>query len=251
MATPAPIEASGATGLSDSAKRVPVEAVPELRWTADYDQKKLEAKHEPAVVDATLPLVKKAMAAEPRVTADFLNALPDGARPHGLEHRIKSPGSIADKIDRKSDTVPVSVTAGKMNDVVRYTSVVPTNKDLIPSAKLIVENMTAEGWQITQAQHSYVPDSPYKGIHCTMKSEEFGVSVELQFHTEKSQAIKDETHGLYEFARDPRTPAVDKNTADAQLRKASEAIAHPDDLETFRTLGGVDVERIVYTANRK
>ena len=84
-----------------------------------------------------------------------------------------------------------------------------------------------------------------------MRSDELDVSIELQFHTEKSQAVKDASHGLYEIFRDPETSVAMKTASDAELRRVSAAIEHPVGIDKFVTLGGVDVKRLEYSADRK
>ncbi len=76
------------------------------------------------------------------------------------------------------------------------------------------------------------------------------MSVELQFHTEKSQAVKDQTHALYEFFRHPDTSPSDKTLTDAKLRIFSAVIDTPDNVDDFHTLAGVDVKHIIYAAQR-
>jgi len=225
--------------------------IPELKWEKNYDLDKLRSSHPEVIVELTLPAIEKVRTVEPKATADFLSALPETARPHGLEHRVKSPDSLASKVERKIDVPPSPKAVAQMNDLVRYTSVVPNNTDLIPSVRSVVQGMKGEGWTVVTAQHSYVDNNPYKGIHCTMRSEDLDVSVELQFHTEKSQAIKDDTHELYELFRDPRTSAFEKANADAELREKSADIDHPSGIDDFVALDGVDVNRLEYRSDRK
>lgn len=59
---------------------------------------------------------------EAEMTSDVLEALPDGARMHGLAFRMKSPESLARKLYAKLEADPfadLDETAGRIADVVR------------------------------------------------------------------------------------------------------------------------------------
>lgn len=224
--------------------------IPPVIWEEKFEVKTLRADYSPEVVDATLPLIDRARAVEPAVTADFLSSLPEDARSHGLEYRIKSPDSLASKFDRKSPEVDGGLSSIAMTDVLRYTAVVGTHEDLISATQSMVTDLSHNGWVVTSAQHSYVMDSPYKGIHCIVHSDNLDVSVELQFHTEQSQAVKTDTHPIYEVARDPRASPANRAQADAFLRRASDDISMPTGLDHFKQLGGVKIRTIVYSPDR-
>ncbi len=108
----------------------------------------------------------------------------------------------------------------------------------------------ANGWVVSSAQHSYVPNNAYKGIHCIVHSDRLDASFELQFHTEASIAVKDATHRTYEMARDIHAPMGDRLRADAWLRQQSSVLSDPPGVGSFTDLGGVDVRRIEYLAKR-
>ncbi len=225
-------------------------SVPPIVWENDFDPESLRADFPPEVAQATLPMIERARAVEPEVTADFLAALPENARPHGLEYRIKSPESLATKIDRKLAHLPPGVSAPPMNDVMRYTAVIGDESDLIPAATSIVDRVGERGWVVTSAQHSYVDGNPYKGIHCIVRSDELDMSVELQFHTDASIDVKERTHGAYEISRDPTRPPAERLAADTWLREQSAVLTDPPGLDAFDQLGGAEVRRITYAPDR-
>lgn len=242
--------AAGPLAPGPSTPSTPARSVPPIFWEKDFDPQTLRATYPPEVARATLPMIERARAVEPEVTADFLAALPDNARPHGLEYRIKSPESLASKIDRKLAHLAPGSSAPPMSDVLRYTVVIGADKDLIPSATSIADRLSSDGWVVTSAQHSYVDGNRYKGIHCIVRSDELGISVELQFHTEASIGVKERTHGAYEVSRDPSAPMAERLLAGAWLRDQSATLPDPPGIESFDRLGGVGVRQIVYTTDR-
>lgn len=237
-------------GPPASGSSSPSRSVPPIVWERDFDPDTLRAERPPQVARVTLPMIERARSVEPEVTADFLAALPDNARPHGLEYRIKSPDSLASKIDRTAEKGSQLTSAPVMTDVLRYTAVVSSDTELLPLARSTVDHLGQNDWVVMSAQHSYVPDSPYKGVHCLVRSDELDTTVELQFHTEQSQEIKTYTHPAYEVARDPRKPTDVRARADAWLREISVDIPEPPGIENFTTLGDVEVRRIVYPRDR-
>ncbi|MGB3684753.1 MAG: RelA/SpoT domain-containing protein [Ornithinimicrobium sp.] len=206
----------------------------------------------PAQIHAAVePIINKAIAAEPAVTQDFLTALSEGARAHGLEHRIKSPDSLASKISRKSEDLDSGELNTGMDDVLRYSSVTSASDDLITKAEQTVASLQSNGWTVSRAQHTYVDDNPYKGIHCILRSDELDLSIEVQFHSELSQRTKDETHRSYEISRDPTVSDERRLAADTRSREASSIILDPLGLGSFNRLGGVPVEVVAYPRLRK
>lgn len=246
--SPDPLHASAGPRVANASS--PSHSIPPVSWEKDFDAERLLAEFPPEVAQAALPMIERARTVEPKVTADFLAALPENARPNGLEHRIKSPDSLASKIDRRGVTASPYAASASMTDVLRYTGVVDSDTTLLAMASSVVSELEVNGWKVTSAQHSYVPDSPYKGLHCLVRSEDLDVTMELQFHTEQSQTIKTLTHSAYEVVRDPRVPDTERFAADRYLRETSEQILEPPGIEDFNYLGDVEVRKIVYPRKR-
>ncbi len=97
--------------------------VPPLKWHSEAQPTpdQLAEQYDDKVRDATVAAVRRYEQDEPRVTAEFVDAIPEGARPHGLEYRMKSPESLARKIADKADTkgIEPAQAAQSLNDVVR------------------------------------------------------------------------------------------------------------------------------------
>ncbi len=138
-----------------------------------------------------------------------------GCRLEGLDHRLKTLASLsrklADKVRRRTNpgdpAADTALEASKMNDVLRYTMIVPVGTYGQVDAKLREEivKLTHEvkgywnAWSDPNAK-------AYKGVNMT-----FGTSAgqlfELQLHTEASFATKQAIHAEYEEWRAAETTA--------------------------------------------
>lgn len=223
-----------------------------MDWSTDpaNDPAQLYADHPPAVAGAAVNTLREAREREQAMTTDMLAAIPTEVRPHGLAFRMKSPASLARKINTKmlEKQTPPDDTADRLTDLVRYTAVTESADRLTSTARHTIRSLTKTGWTMIEAEHSYVPGNPYKGVHVLMHSPT-GQTAELQFHTEQTQALKDRHHADFEIARDDD---VSEQQRDAAYRRMVAAWAQVDEPPTLpRTLGGVPVQTKDYTRNDK
>ncbi|GAA4660318.1 hypothetical protein GCM10025779_28600 [Arthrobacter cryoconiti] len=185
---------------------------------------------------------------EPAITSAVMSAVPAGAKAHGLEFRVKSPSSLARKIhDRvklaarsEHPKTPAEVAAG-MTDIVRYTIEARDHDALVPTAKASIRKLTSQGFEVVEAEHSYVDGSGYKGLHLLVRSPT-GRTFELQFHSARSQQVKDDVHLVYEDARrlDPGDPG--RPILEAKMKSMSNGLPQPPGIDSLRRLGGVPVQ---------
>ncbi|TCC39454.1 hypothetical protein [Kribbella sindirgiensis] len=189
----------------------------------------------------SLTLLARAAAVEQHLTDDLVACTTDGMDAHELESRLKSPQSLARKLRKIAGT---EFNKLPIEDVVRYTLVVPEPNDLVPASLDAHDSLEGRGWEINGAVHSYADGSRYKGLHLFMQK--YGQRVELQLHSRESIDVKNRTRPLYVIERDNEQPrdkrAEARNTAialSAQMRK-------PAGIDDLTTLGGVPVEVRVY-----
>jgi len=97
----------------------------------------------------SLRLLERAVEAEPKVTAEFLAALPAGGSAYELGSRIKSPTSLA----RKFEDVAHKQEA-HAEDVLRYTVLIESPDELVAAARHTVDRLCGSGWQVGYAMHS-------------------------------------------------------------------------------------------------
>lgn len=224
-----------------------IAGVPEADWGSSplTPQQTYETYDRP-IAGAAVALLEQMRQEEPRMTADVLESLPPGARAHGLEYRVKSPQSLARKVWTKvrnsRGRESAHQVSGSLTDVVRYTGVARTPDEVVPTAQSTLEQMRSRGWTVVEAEHSYVEDNPYKGLHTLLRDGDTGITVELQFHSEQSQDVKDANHADYELARDLTQPVEARDAADERMRQAWAHVDQPAGLESLHTLGECPVE---------
>jgi hypothetical protein len=164
--------------------------------------------------------------------------LPPGAGAHQLENRLKAPESLARKLNTESKHRRQSPeqALGAVNDVLRYTLLVPDSRNLVARTEAFVNSLEQHGWSVAEAYHTYVDGSRYRGIHATMRSPQ-GPLVEIQFHSEASAAVKKATTLLYEINRDPTRNRRERENARVESVKLSDELDLPDGLTELRQLG--------------
>jgi hypothetical protein len=184
----------------------------------------------------SLALLIRVAEVEPRITADFTAAMPVGSEPHHLKNRLKSPQSLA----RKLDLTDRAWTGYVPEDVLRFTVVVPNPDDVVDAATSMVGDLESRGWAMDSAHHSYVDGSRYKGLHAFLRCE--GEVIELQVHSRESIEVKTRTTPLYEIERDPRQSRQARDAARSACISLSDGMRHPIGIAELTELGGVPVE---------
>lgn len=235
----------------------PAEGLPEINWNDDEGNPspgpaELYERYDDQIAGATVAALQYLAAAEPEVTGDMVSAVPEGGRLHGLEFRMKSPGSLVGKIARKAeadpDASPYDVSE-KVTDLLRYTAVAPKPEGLVTMARETVRRLKRRGWDMLEAEHSYVPGNPYKGLHTVLRHPQTGQEVELQFHTEDSMRTKEAWHGKYAIMRDGDRPRAERSEAYKAMAAAWQDIPTPAGLDRMHVLGGVSVKTRAYPNN--
>lgn len=233
----------------------PADQLPEVDWANNAAQDGAEAvwrDYAPAIATETIAVLAETHTAERHTTADVVDAIPAGARPHGLEFRMKSPASLARKIRSRATTTAAAQNAGglqgvsdKLTDLLRYTAVTPQHDDLPATASSTIAALQARGYTVVSAEHSYVAGNVYKGIHVLVQHGDER-PVEIQFHSELSQAVKDENHVDYELERNRSVPYADRAAAHERMTARSNEIPVPAGLSDLTTIGGSPLVEKIY-----
>ncbi len=203
----------------------------------------LYSRFEPDVAAATIAALEDAATAEPAITADVITAAPAGCRMHGLEYRMKSPGSLAAKIDKKSSELPYPTPhdiSGRLTDFVRYTVVTTTDAAVADAAKTTLTVLIRRGWTIRELEHSFVDGNPYKGLHAIARHRSSDMDVEIQFHSERGIAVKDAHHADYEVMRDASQPRAARAAAFEKMAAAWDQVDAPAGVDGL-VVGGIRV----------
>jgi hypothetical protein len=194
----------------------------------------------------SLQLLERTIITEPRVTAQFLAAMPPSATAYRLERRIKSPESLA----RKLHAMQRSKQRHPPDDLLRYTALTEVPDTLVEAARETCDELSRAGWRIRYAKQSYAEGSRYKGIHgyfVTPSDDQ----VEVQFHSVESVQVKEATTPWYEIERDARSCPEQRTAARQECVRLSATLQEPPGIDTLTELGGLRVAVSNYSDHRK
>ena len=194
----------------------------------------------------SLRLLERTISTEPRITAQFLAAMPPSASAYRLERRIKSPESLA----RKLHDMQRSRQRHPPDDLLRYTALTEVPDTLVDAARETCEELSQAGWQIRYAKQSYAEGSRYKGIHGYFVTPSDD-RVEVQFHSVASVQVKEATTPWYEIDRDARSSPEERTAARRECVRLSATLREPPGIWTLTDLGGLRVAVSNYSDHRE
>lgn len=219
---------------------------PPPAWAGKPSEEPTEiyATHSRQVANAALNTVLEALHHEPAMT-DQLQAALAGQRAHliGLQHRIKAPSSLARKIRKKQIEklqTPEQAAAG-IYDTIRYTVTTARLADMVPALTTSIDTLTAHGWTVHSAEHSFVKGNPYKGIHLILANAA-GQRCEIQYHTESALPVKNLGHDDYKRYRDIDLPPQERKRAFQRCVRLWDGVPTPPGLRRLTTLGGTTIK---------
>ncbi|MFF0243117.1 hypothetical protein ACFYRW_23260 [Rhodococcus pyridinivorans] len=217
---------------------------PGVEWATDpaSTPRRLYADYPAEVAALVVDTMTAAKQQEAAMTADVLAALPEGARMHGLEFRMKSPASLARKLAGRVKAAPFvepERIVEKITDVVRYTAI-SRPEQVVGTATVMAARLADRGWTVIEAEQSYLDGNQYKGLHMLARHPA-GLVAEFQFHTDASQQVKDDTHLDYERARDTRVPAPERAALIEKMTARWAQVPTPPGLTQLFDLGGCPV----------
>ncbi len=212
-----------------------------LDWGDLPTRQEITAKYGAAPTDRALAFLARAAQVEPRITADVTSAIGGDGFAYHLKNRLKSPQSLARKLEQSRHFGP---SYPPPEDVLRYTVGVDHPDQVVRAARRMVEQMTARGWPMESAHHSYHPGSRYKGLHFFVRGQ--GQVVEIQVHSRQSIAVKERTTEPYEIFRDNTRSRAEQDAAQDVCIEYSEPMTQPAGIDALKDLGGVPVEARSY-----
>jgi hypothetical protein len=184
----------------------------------------------------SLEALRQSIEVEPRVTSEFLAAVPTRGAAYQLDSRVKSPESLA----RKFQNLQKKTRRASPEDIHRYTVLTQSPDDLVNAAEYTVERLRRSNWQATYAVHTYTERSRYKGIHAYLRTPG-GQRVEVQFHSAEAARVKELTTPWYQIERSPDATPEERATARARCIELSDSLKVPRGLDDLSHLGGVRV----------
>jgi hypothetical protein len=170
---------------------------------------------------------------EPAVTG-FLQQLesqsPFGARLVGLEHRLKGPDRLKEKLVDElwaEETADVTNACSVIFDAVRYSYCCDVDQ-YAESYADVHERLESAGYRMIFRANRWVGDPEYRGLNTRWLTPD-GDRFELQFHTPESFFAKEYlTHGAYDRLRTPGSAKEEEAELLAYERLVCSAIPEPD-----------------------
>ncbi|MFI5735253.1 hypothetical protein ACIA49_34390 [Kribbella sp. NPDC051587] len=180
-------------------------------------------------------------------SAEIAALVGPGVELYQLQHRIKSPHSLARKIKSltgRRQQAPV------IEDAQRYTVAAAAHDRLVEVAERAAQHLLRYGWLVTAVRNSYVDGSRYKGLHvATLDSR--GRRIEVQVHSRTSLAVKEGTTKPYEIARNRDLSPLVREQARLEAVRLTDGLATPPGLADLTELGGCSVRVAGYGLGRE
>lgn len=177
----------------------------------------------------------KAAVAEPAITKDVISAVSKfGGSMFGLEHRLKTPTSLAAKIgaDAKYDDVSFEKASKSIKDSIRYTSVSDDNQ-FVKNYNSVKTELERKGYKEVRCRNYFEKYRNGEVSHKSVQSvyaDSKGNMFEIQFQTVSSQAAKELKIPLYERRRQAGLSNSQKRAIDQQMIDLAERVSDPEDV---------------------
>jgi hypothetical protein len=140
---------------------------------------------------------------EPEVTKSVSEKAKEaGGYMYGLKYRLKSEESLTRKIrtDVLEDGKTLEQATKDIGDACRYTVHFENDATFEEQVVAVREALIAEGWVPFKWKNYMIGKGAYRGLNTNWIRRD-GTKFELQFHTPRTQDVKDKNHVLYEMAR--------------------------------------------------
>jgi hypothetical protein len=240
-APPAESKAGAAPPAEKAGGKPPAEEAKPSETSSTTEEELPEniARHLPAASVPAKAIGTQAAAAEPAVTKNVTGATAEaGGEMIGLEHRLKTPESLARKIatEMEEDHISAEEAAARISDAVRYTSSFPPNK-LVAGTQKILAKMQSEGNVIVKLKNTWLdPKATYKGINAQVRAPD-GQMFEMQFHTPESFWAKDAgTHKIFEAMRKLPKDSPEWKALDDQQKEIFAKLEVPKDIDQIKPI---------------
>lgn len=187
-----------------------------MKWGVRHDRSK-----------AASTIYRNAMEREPEITKDVSRCIKNaGCNIYGLEHRLKTKGSISRKVSLGKD----------IKDAVRYTAILP-EKDFVSKYNTIKKDLQSRGYTETRCKNYFEQYRKglvkHKSVQTNYKTRD-GYTFELQFQTKASQRAKDKKVPLYEESRNPKTSSKRKEELVRQMEILANQVKDPDGIDRIK-----------------
>ncbi|MFC3396868.1 XopAD/skwp family type III secretion system effector [Brenneria rubrifaciens] len=198
-----------------------------------------------ALKGAAQALNSQARLARRRITDLLQRRLPDQARLAGLDHSIKSVGSIEEKLRYLTgkNQLDLSQAVSQLNDALRYSVVMPC-ESFTESYRKLLAALDDEGHTLIQRTNYFTqPHVPFRAINVTLRESSGGQHWEIQFHTEETFMLKERYHDSYKDEQRLRRQGMLSGGL-SEARQAFRKVQIPPgclDIDDMRASGGANV----------
>jgi len=147
----------------------------------------------------------------------------------GLEHHIKEPDRLKEKVARaleeQPELTPKQALSG-VPDAVRFTLCYSDDR-YAAGVTADVDRLRMRGFELAKSLKNSWDSDQYKGINSQWREPETGQHFEVQFHTEASFEAKQLTHKAYERIRNTQTSDAELEELEGFQRQVCAKIPIP------------------------
>jgi hypothetical protein len=147
----------------------------------------------------------------------------------GLEHHIKEPDRLKEKVAEELEARPGLTAAQALSsvpDAIRFTFCY-SDERYAAGVTADVEWLRTRGFELAKPLKNSWTSDQYKGINSQWREPETGQRFEVQFHTQASFEAKQLTHDAYERIRNPQTSETELDELEDFQRQVCTKIPIP------------------------
>jgi hypothetical protein len=147
----------------------------------------------------------------------------------GLEHHIKEPDRLKEKVAEELEARPGLTAAQALSsvpDAIRFT-LCYSDERYAAGVTADVDRLRTRGFELAKPLKNSWASDQYKGINSQWREPETGQRFEVQFHTQASFEAKQLTHDAYERIRNPQTSEAELDELEDFQRQVCTKIPVP------------------------
>jgi hypothetical protein len=203
-----------------------------FRKGAGVDKRKVD---EAKLKNLAFEKFTEAKKVEPEITKSVSEKAKEaGGYMFGLKYRLKSEKSLTRKIrtDVLEDGKSLEQATKDIGDACRYTVHFESDSAFEEQVMKVRESLIADGWVPFKWKNYMMNEGSYRGLNTNWIRRD-GTKFELQFHTPRTQAVKDKNHPLYELFRDDDTLPKDRRELENLMVANWAGVSMPEHHEWF------------------
>jgi hypothetical protein len=161
--------------------------------------------------------------------------------PETEKYALKGRDRLKEKLVEMVNSEPdksAEELAREIHDGIRYTFLFDP-EDYAAGARELTSRLEGSGFELGVRKNTW-GNGEYKGVNTRWLDHESGLRFEVQFHTEQSWTVKQQTHDAYVKINDTRTPVEERESLRDYQREISAQVVQPPgwkDILDFRKEG--------------